>query len=96
MWSSRRPCSRIAAKTAAATLALALFGAAPLALANEPNNGPSHGLCESREICGPWQRHDNDAWRWRDHDRDHDNGRYSRPYYYMHGPSYYYNYPSYY
>src|SRR5438105_871811 len=37
MWSSKRRCSRVAAKTAAATLALAILGAAPLAVANEPN-----------------------------------------------------------
>ena len=92
MWSSKRRCSRVAAKTAAATLALAILGAAPLAVANEPNNGPSHGLCESREICGPWQQ-----GHWgRYYDRDHDNDRYSRPNYYSHGPSYYYRYPSYY
>ena len=95
MWSSKSRCSRIAATTAAATLALSLIGATPLALANEPNNGPSHGLCESREICGPWQQRHYYGSQWRDHDRDHDNDRNSRPYYYMHGPSYYYNYPSY-
>ena len=94
MWCSKRRCSRIVAKTAAASLALALIGTAPLALANDPDNGPSH--CGWRQNCWNWQRHDNDDWRWRDHDRDHDNDRYSRPYYYSHGPSYYYSYPSYY
>jgi len=92
MWTSKRRWSGVAATTAAATFALALLGAAPLGLANEPNNGPSHGLCESREICGPWQHRDNDAWRWRY--QNHDNDRYSRPYY-SHPPSYY-RYPNYY
>ena len=93
MWSSKRQFSGVVAKSAAASLALSLLGAAPLALANEPNNGPSH--CGVRYEC--WNGHslNSDDWRWRDHDRDHDNFRSSQPYYYMHGPSQNYNYPDY-
>ena len=94
MWSLKRRGSGVVAKTAAASLALVLVGVAPLALANDPNNGPSH--CGERYSCWNGQRIHNDNWSWRDHDRDHDNGRYSQPYYYMHGPSYDYDYPSYY